>query len=158
MDFEFKNKISEFLENTRYRIVDIAVKGGNNNKLVEVFIDGTEPVNIDELGKLNREIWEEFEKSGMGKDVAKMVVSSPGTDKPIVFFWQLKKHINRQIKFKKETEIVEGILKETEDFDGKDLIKIEIKKHIKGRKFISEMAEFEFKNVSEIYIIPGFKK
>lgn len=113
MKDEILLKINGFLESTRYRCIDINVKGERNNKILEIFIDSKEIFTIDELAILNNELSEEFEKELFFKDISKIIVSSPGAERSFKYVWQLIKHIGRMIDVKlKDGNIISGKLLE----------------------------------------------
>jgi ribosome maturation factor RimP len=155
MEFEIKDKIEDFISASNYFLIDYVIKGDKNNKIIEIYVDSKSGVNADELGKLNHGIWDVLKKEEMTDKILKIIVSSPGTDKPVKFFWQLEKHIGRKIQVRKGESIVQGILKEMIEKPEGNFILVEFKKG-KGKKLISENTEFIFGDEIEINIIPGF--
>jgi ribosome maturation factor RimP len=155
MEFEIKDKIEDFISASNYFLIDYVIKGDKNNKIIEIYVDSKSGVNVDELGKLNHGIWDVLKKEEMTDKILKIIVSSPGTDKPVKFFWQLEKHIGRKIQVRKGESIVQGILKEMIEKPEGNFILVEFKKG-KGKKLISENTEFIFGDEIEINIIPGF--
>ncbi|CAN5527217.1 hypothetical protein BH10BAC5_BH10BAC5_04670 [soil metagenome] len=102
--------IENYFQNSSYNIVEIVTKGERSNKIIEVYVDRKEPLNIDDLVEINRSLNTLAEEADDIRHISKLVVSSPGTDRPIKFFWQLSKHINRNFEIK----LVSG-----EEFEGK---------------------------------------
>lgn len=92
--------INKSLVNTNYRLIDYVLHGDIKKKILEVFVDSKESVNLDELGEINKKLWEEINDKDEYKSISKIVVSSPGVDRPIKYLWQLKKHIGRTVLVK----------------------------------------------------------
>lgn len=92
--------INKSLVNTNYRLIDYVLHGDIKKRILEIFVDSEEPVNLDELGEINKKLWVEINDKDEYKSVAKIVVSSPGVDRPIKYLWQLKKHIGRTVLVK----------------------------------------------------------
>jgi ribosome maturation factor RimP len=97
-----ENNINELIEkyfedSIDYRMIDLIIRGDRSNKIVEVYIDNETGVEVDNLSKINRDLNEVIEKKYEGKDISKLVVSSPGVERVFKYIWQLKKHIGRVI-------------------------------------------------------------
>jgi len=92
--------INKSLENTDYKLIDYILHGDVRKKVLEIFVDSEKPVDLDELGEINKKLWEEIDDKDEYKSVSKIIVSSPGVDRPIKYLWQLKKHIGRTVSVK----------------------------------------------------------
>ncbi|MGB9697060.1 MAG: ribosome maturation factor RimP [Ignavibacteria bacterium] len=95
--------INRSLVNTGYGLIDYVLHGDIRRKVLEIFVDSEKPVNLDDLGEINKKLWEEINSKDEYKNISKIVVSSPGVDRPIKYLWQLKKHIGRTVSVKDTT-------------------------------------------------------
>lgn len=149
----YKNIIEEFLKITSFELIELVKRGERSNILLEVFIDKEENFGIDEIAEVNRDLWKYLESNNLEKGISKIIISSPGTEKPMKFFWQLKKHIGRELEIKTGAgEITTGRLEEITDFlKGEFRISVKEKKEIKSLNFI-------FGEISEAKVKLSFKK
>lgn len=92
---DFQEHIEDYLAGTKYGLVELIVRGEKKNKVVEVFIDDRENISIDDITQVSRGLNELFDAKGLSGELSKIVVSSPGADKPFKYQWQLHKHKNR---------------------------------------------------------------
>jgi len=149
----YKNILSDFLKDTSFVLIDLLQKGDKNNVILEVFIDKKENFNIDELAAVNKILWKYLEEKNFEKGISKIIISSPGAEKPFKYFWQLEKHIGRELEIKmKNDEIISGKFEEICDFGKSEiLIQVKEKKEIKSVKVL-------FGEISEAKIKLSFKK
>ena len=97
MESEIIDITESYLAKTNYRLVDLSLKGEKKNRIVELFLDSVDPISLDELAEISRDLNEIFSGKDIDSSISKLVVSSPGVDKPFKFHWQLKKHIGRSL-------------------------------------------------------------
>ena len=107
---ELEEKIAGIAGKTGYRIIELLVRGEKRTKVLEVFVDREDGVNVDELAGISRDIEEELENSAFSSEFSKIVVSSPGIDRPFRYLWQLQKHKGRTL---------EGSFQDGTKFEGK---------------------------------------
>jgi len=69
-----------------------------------VFIDNSKGITADICAKISREIKGELEDTKFAETDYRLVVSSPGIDKPLIYKEQYIKHINRELKISYEEE------------------------------------------------------
>ena len=104
-------------------LVDLIIRGSNQNPVIEVFIDGEKSVSAEDCANISRELDKKITDDELAKANYRLDVSSPGVDKPLKYLIQFPKHINRKfsVKYKKgeETKIFSGRLKAVE---GEDLV------------------------------------
>lgn len=149
----YKNIVEEFLKSTTFELIELVKRGERSNILLEVFIDREENFGIDEIAEVNRDLWKYLESNNLEKGISKIIISTPGADKPLKFFWQFKKHIGRELEIKTKTgETVSGKLEEVAE-NGKEEFRISFKekKEIKNLNFI-------FGEISEAKVKLSFKK
>jgi len=75
-------------------LIDLIVRGTENSRVIEVFIDGEKNVSAEECALVSREISKQIDKLELLKSY-RLDVSSPGVDRPLIFLKQFPKHINR---------------------------------------------------------------
>lgn len=78
-------------------LIDLAVRGDRRRPVIEVFIDSPTGVTADLCTKVSRDLQQGLE----GLDPAaeyRLVVSSPGADRPLVHPWQYPKHVGRPFR------------------------------------------------------------
>lgn len=97
MEQEITDITNTYLEKTRYRLIDLSVKGEKKNRIIEVFVDSVDPVSLDDLTIISKDLNKILSESDLNSSISKLVVSSPGVDKPFKFDWQLKKHLGRTL-------------------------------------------------------------
>lgn len=145
-----KNQILSLLENVTleagYMLVDLVLKGNENNPIIEVFVDGIEPVTAEDCEKLSRKYEAVLEKEILDGKKYRLDVSSPGTDRPLKFLKQYYKHTGRNFRVTyvagEEKKTFEGKLLEVNDdeltFSQKgNEIKIKFENIIKAKVLIS---------------------
>lgn len=141
--------INKSLVNTDYKLIDYVLRGETGKKVLEVFVDGEQPVNLDKLGEVNKRLWEEIDVINEYKDISKIVVSSPGVDRPIKYLWQLKKHIGRIVSVKDTlSNIYTGKLTEINEDGDEFTIEVRDKKNridVEKRFLFSKLQEVKVK-------------
>ena len=146
--------IENYFQNSSYNIVEIVTKGERANKIIEVYVDRKDPLNIEDLVEINRDINKLSEEADDIKHISKLVVSSPGTDRPVKFFWQLYKNINRNFDVKlKNSETFEGKLTEISE-NGNLLFQCTVKE--KNKKVLVN-KEVSFGEIEGLNVKISFK-
>ena len=79
-------------------LIDVIVRGNERNRVIEVFIDGEKNINADNCAEVNRKLNEIIEEEKIITSSYRLDVSSPGTDRPLIFLKQYLKHIDRQFE------------------------------------------------------------
>lgn len=111
--------IRSVIEATDYRIIELVIRGEKRTKVLEVFVDRKEGVNIDELAEISRELERRIEESHFAGELSKIIVSSPGIDRPFRYIWQLDKHVGRTLWVRlNDGSEIEGKLERVSDEDG----------------------------------------
>lgn len=145
MESEITDITESYLANSAYRLVDLAIKGEKKNRIVELFLDSADQVSLDDLAKISRDLNEIFSGKEINSYISKLVVSSPGVDKPFKYHWQLKKHIGRTLDIlKNDGTMIEAVLNNVDDNGVLTLMK-EIKKSKKKDKKLSSEENKEVK-------------
>lgn len=144
------------LEETDYKIIDLVVRGEKRTKVLELYVDRREGVNIDELAGLSRILEEKIEETPFAGELSKIVISSPGVERAFKYVWQLDKHIGRtmEILLNDDTMMV-GRLLEVDDDTG--TVKIVLAPDGKKKADPVEI-ELKFENIKEAKVKISFSK
>ncbi|MCE1163983.1 MAG: hypothetical protein LWX07_01115 [Bacteroidetes bacterium] len=136
MEKNIENIAEKALNGRNIRLIDVEIRGERKNKVVEIFVDSPGDLSLDELTEVSREINEIIDGSEVKDEILKVVVSSPGVERPFRYDWQAAKHVNRIFDFGNGDEKQTGKLIKA---DGDNLV-FEIKT---GKKETRETA-FKF--------------
>ncbi len=79
-------------------LIDFISRGDRANKIYEVYIDGEKNVTAEDCAGLSREVISAIENLPGLEPSFKLVVSSPGVDRPLKFLKQFPKNINRKFE------------------------------------------------------------
>ena len=144
------------LEETEYKIIELVVRGEKRTKVLELYVDRLEGVNIDELASLSRRLEEKIEETLFAGEMSKIVISSPGAERAFKYIWQLDKHVGRilEIVLNDETK-TEGRLLEVDDDSG--TVKIAVAPEGKKKADPVEI-ELKFDNIKEAKVKISFSK
>jgi len=121
--------------------------------ILEVFIDKKEKFGIDEIAEVNRSIRKVFEEQDIDREISKLIVSSPGAESFFKFFWQMEKHLGRELEIK--TRSGESVTGKFESIV--DSVKEEFQISIKEKKDI-KFVNYFFGDLTEVKIKLSFKK
>jgi ribosome maturation factor RimP len=110
MEKNIEKLVENALNGGEIRLIDIEIRGEKKLKIIEVYLDSPGNLNMDELTGVTRKINSMIDESEIRDELLKVVVSSPGVDRPFRFVWQLEKHINREFEFGNTDEIKTGKL------------------------------------------------
>lgn len=147
-DKNIKEKASEIIENEGFFLVDILFRGNENNRIIEIFMDGEKNLTAEDCADISRKLSTEIEAGNLLVSNYRLIVSSPGIDRPLMFLKQYPKHINRKF------EITYLQNEETKRFSAKLI-------NISGNEltFLSNNnKEFiiNFNNIKKAVVIPSF--
>ena len=87
-------------------LIDVTFRGTENNKVIEVFIDGEKNISAEDCAEISRKMNSAIDEKHLIKSKYRLDFSSPGVDRPLQFLKQYYKHIGRQfeIMFKVDGE------------------------------------------------------
>lgn len=148
-----KEIASRHLPGEDYFLVDVILKGLEQNQKVLILIDGDNGVNIDACANLSRAMAEELELEELFPDKYTLEVSSPGIDHPIVLPRQFEARIGKSLKLtlKDNNEITGKLLSAGEE-------RINIDKIVKqGKKQITEEIEVPLAEIAKAMVQVSFK-
>lgn len=158
IESEIRQIVDEYFKDSDYKVVDIVLRGEKGTKVLEIFVDNIEGIQIDDLTKFNKELNELIDEKIVLNDLSKIVVSSPGAERPLKFFWQLHKHLGRELEIELSNgNKMEGMLKTVSD-TGDEIVFVEVTHREKGKKVVTELRELNFNDVKELKIKISFSK
>jgi len=88
----------EITSSSGFFLIDIVVRGTERNRVIEVFVDGEKNITAKDCAEISRKINEIFEAKELIKAAYRLDVSSPGIERPLLYFKQYPKHINRKFE------------------------------------------------------------
>ena len=82
-------------------LIDLILRGTENSRVIEVFIDGEENISAEKCALISRQISKLIDENELLSNY-RLDVSSPGVDRPLIYLKQFPKHINRlfEVEFK----------------------------------------------------------
>ena len=101
MNFTEKNildAVNEISEKNNLFLLDIIFRGNENNKVIEIFVDGEKYLSADDCAALSRRIYQYIDENQLISSSFRLDVSSPGIDRPLKYLKQYSKHINRKFE------------------------------------------------------------
>jgi ribosome maturation factor RimP len=101
--------VAECVERQGAHLIELVVRGDRHQTVMEVFIDSEVGVTTDFCSRISREISTLMRTEQLVPRETRLVVSSPGIDRPLRFGWQYRKHLGRElrVKSKKGEEIID---------------------------------------------------
>ena len=94
----------EAIASTPLYLVDVEVRGQKNSRIVRVFVDADEGVNLDTCASVSRQLGFLLETEDVIDGKYRLEVSTPGVDRPLADPRQYKKNVGRPLSVRYETE------------------------------------------------------
>ncbi len=98
----------EAIEDRYIFLVDVVVRGRQDSRLVEVFIDGDNGVGVGTLAEISRQLAFVLDSEDLIRGKYRLNVSSPGADQALKLPRQYRRHAGRKIEIKIRPENPEG--------------------------------------------------
>jgi len=92
------NAVKEISEENNLFLLEVLFRGAERNWVIEIFIDGEDTLAADDCARISREINQVIEEKELLDSPYRLDVSTPGVDRPLKYFKQYKKHINRKFE------------------------------------------------------------
>lgn len=90
-------------------LLESVIRGSNERRIVELYVDKPEGISLDECGLLSERIGELLEAEKVFPAAYRLEVSSPGVSRPLQFSWQFSRNIGRLLSFQtKNGETIKG--------------------------------------------------
>jgi ribosome maturation factor RimP len=96
----------EVVKNSGYFLIDFILRGFGRNRVIEVYIDGSDYVNADDCTKISQQLNNRLQEVISPDESYRLDVSSPGVDRPLKFIQQFPKHLHKSfdLTYRQETE------------------------------------------------------
>ncbi len=155
---ELRQLIEEYFSESDYKIIEYVFRGEKGTKVLEIFVDNKNGINIDEITKINKDLSSLIDEKLVLNDVSNLVVSSPGAERQLKFLWQLHKHTGRILEIEmNDGEKTEGRLTGISE-EGEGRITIEIAVKEKGKKSSFTEREINFQDIKILKVKISFSK
>lgn len=157
---ELQNLINDYFESSDYKVIENIIRGEKGTRVLEIFIDNEKGTNIDEITKINKDLSSLIDEKIDMFNISNLVVSSPGAERPLKYYWQLRKHTGRTLEIEMiDGEKFEGKLMEMPDeTEDEEKIMVEIIIKEKGKKNTFYTREIKFKDIKEVKVKLSFTK
>lgn len=94
---QLKEMAERACEEAGFELVEVAVKGGRGNRLVQFFIDREDGLPIEDCAQMTRSFSECIEHQSILDGFYRIEVSSPGLDRPLVTARDFRKNIGKDV-------------------------------------------------------------
>lgn len=94
-------------------LIDVVLRGTKERMILELFVDTPEGITLEQCESINRALLQEAENNSFLDAVRSIEVSSPGTDKPLIHWWQYPRNIGRTLELtysKDNVNITESLI------------------------------------------------
>jgi ribosome maturation factor RimP len=89
--------ITSAAEQQGAHVIHVHQHGTATKPVLEVFLDTEEGVSIELCAQVSRRLKEVIETETLLDSGFRLEVSSPGLDRPLLFPWQYRKHVGRDL-------------------------------------------------------------
>jgi len=89
--------VAEIVQRDDWFVVDIQVRGRKGSRVVEVYLDGDDGVNVDDMASLSRELAFLLDTEDLIKGKYHLNVSSPGDDRALLLERQYRRHVGKKL-------------------------------------------------------------
>lgn len=79
-------------------LLDVIIRGNERNRVIEVFIDGENNITADDCAGISQKLNDIVEEENIIQSPYRLDVSSPGTDRPLLYLKQYLKHFDRNFE------------------------------------------------------------
>ena len=98
----FRKNIIEIAEKilgvSGFFLIDTVVRGNENDRIIELYIDGENYITTGDCSEMSRQIIKYIDDNGILSSPYRLDISSPGIDRPLIFLKQYPKHIKRKFE------------------------------------------------------------
>ncbi len=91
-------------------VLELLIRGGSANRVYEIFIDNEEGVSLGFCSEISRDIKTLLDRLTPERQY-RLIVSSPGFDRPLKYPWQFKKHVGKLMQVTER--VADGMLATT---------------------------------------------
>lgn len=107
LDENIKKIVVKAVEEKHFLLIDLVLRGSEQSKVIEVYIDGDKDISAEDCASVSQEIDSKLKVLLAKGPNYRLDVSSPGVDRPLKYLSQYAKHINRkfEVSYKSGEEI-----------------------------------------------------
>lgn len=88
----------EVLQGSPLFLVDLQIRGNKGSRVVEIFVDSDEGIDVEELARVSREVGFVLDTDEVIAGRYSLNVSSPGVDRPLTLPRQFRKNVGRRMR------------------------------------------------------------
>ena len=98
----------EIIDENGFLLIEFKVRGQKPQVILELFVDKKELLSLDDCADLSRKISARFEEDEIELQNFRLDVSSPGTERGLIFLDQYYKHEGRtlELEYKNESDVI----------------------------------------------------
>jgi ribosome maturation factor RimP len=93
-------------------LIDVVLRGTKERMILELYVDTPAGISLEQCESINRALLVEAESNAFLDAIRSIEVSSPGTDRPLIHWWQYPRNIGRMLELtysKEQTHITESL-------------------------------------------------
>ena len=93
-------------------LIDVVLRGTKERMILELYVDTPAGISLEQCESINRALLIEAESNAFLDAVRSIEVSSPGTDRPLIHWWQFPRNIGRTLELtytKEDARITESL-------------------------------------------------
>ncbi len=90
--------VDEFLVRDDLFLVGVSIKGQKGSRLIEIYIDGDDGVEVSVLASISRELAFVLDAEDMVKGKYRLNVSTPGVDRALTTERQFVRHVGKHLE------------------------------------------------------------
>ena len=89
-------------------LIEVVLRGTKERMILELYVDTPAGITLEQCEAINRTLLTEAETNTFLDAVRSIEVSSPGTDRPLIHWWQYPRNIGRtlELTYAKSDEII----------------------------------------------------
>nr|BCX00351.1 MAG: ribosome maturation factor RimP [Bacteroidota bacterium] len=111
----------EILHGRPYYLVEVAVRGFRNGRVVTIYVDTERGITADECAALSLEVEQRLDLEDFIEGRYRLEVSSPGVDRPLQWPWQYRKNVGRLLRVRRlgpegRTDTLLGRIQEADEY------------------------------------------
>ncbi len=110
---QIQNIVSPIVESRGAFVVEINIRGTQNGKVVEIFVDTDRGITTGECADLSNEISPTLDRASLFAHRYHLVVSSPGVERPLKFARQYPRNVGRAMIISYRDDGIEGKIQGT---------------------------------------------
>ena len=97
---KLRGLVAGHVERAGAHLIELVVRGEHGTRVVEVYIDSEIGITSDICSAVSREVSQAIDAAREIQGAYRLDVSSPGINRPLLYPWQYKKHLGRQVLVK----------------------------------------------------------